>query len=72
MWRFAIQQIPAETCIEMTFFQWSQHVIYPLHCNDMMKPGWAYYFYNKKFIVGYPGWIALYQPGRMLIAYYSM
>ena len=35
MWIFAIQRIPVETCIEMTFVQWSQHVVYPPHWTDL-------------------------------------
>ena len=47
MWRFAIKRIPVETCIEMTFFQWSQLVVYLTHWNNLVKPAWVYYFYSK-------------------------
>ena len=47
MWRFPIKWIPVEICIKMTFFQWSQIVVYLPHWNDLVKPAWAYYFYCK-------------------------
>ncbi len=36
-----------KTCIEITFFQWSQPVVSLPYGNDLGKPAWTYYFIVK-------------------------